>query len=78
MAKKYTIKTLRDLLVAASETKDLDGLFADLRWFVDVTLAAAAGPKVTPTEVFDAFIAFKWIDDGIREGKIELIRNDNQ
>ena len=55
------IQTLADLLEAAQATEDVDGLFADLRTWVDLGIELNAQPrhlKFNPK--------FIWKDDGDR------------
>lgn len=68
--KTYQIETLLDLVEAAKETNDLDGLFADLRMWVDIALQT--GDDLPDYLRHKGFI---WTDDGRREAtgvKIDL------
>ncbi len=76
--KEYEIKTIRDLIEAAGETDDMDGLFADLRACTEMCLALAEHPGVNKAEVIGAFSCFRWTDDGIRKGHLAVKVKEEQ
>lgn len=57
---EYHIETLADLLDASKATEDLDGLFEDLRTWVD------AWAMFTPDTILRWKPVFIWKDDGER------------
>lgn len=60
MTKEHQIETLTDLIEAARDTDDRDGLFEDLRVFVDTFLEFPENSLVKMKPIF------VWNDDNVR------------
>ena len=69
-SKTYEIKTIRDLIEAAEETEDMDGLLKDLEMCLRLYAELAKHPDIDKQEMLNSFSVFRWTDDGIRKGNI--------